>query len=447
MYLLNLGDNARLREKLRRVCAIFALMLALVPSSPAFAGDLEVDIEQALKLALVNNSRVKISESDAVLAKEARRQAHRAGGVTVSVTHSSSYTDYQAETYRLQGYGHYGESYSNQVTATYPLYTGGAISGAIKKADRDYESQNEALRKSRQDLKLDVVCGVYAILQAEDAAHQAEESVKRLTAHVENVAIQYENGRVGKADLLRSEVELSNAKQSRIRALSDLDTAMKQLNSLMGVPLDTRLRVNEKMTYQEYAPTLEECLSLAGRVHPDLARASLAVKSAEAGVRVAKGQRLPQASLTVTQNLGSAKEWPGAEVDTLSVGVSVAYTVMDAGVGASKVSSAKESVRRARYNYEQARESVLLAVNSDYNSITEAAQRVEESVSAVSKAQEAYNIAVNRYNEGVGTNLDVVDSQSALTLASSNHTQALCDYNIALARIENSMGGVLECLP
>jgi outer membrane protein TolC len=69
---------------------------------------------------------------------------------------------------------------------------------------------------------------------------------------------------------------------------------------------------------------------------------------------------------------------------------------------------------------------------------------VDESVSAISKAQEAYDIAVNRYNEGVGTNIDVVDSQSALTLASSNHTQALCDYNIALARIENSMGGDLK---
>jgi outer membrane protein TolC len=419
-------------------------MLEFVSPLPAFAEVLEVNIEQALERALANNSRIKISESDAAIAKEAQRQAHRAGGVTVSVAHNSSYTDYQAETYRLQGYGRYGESYDSRITAAYPLYTGGAVSGAMKKAGHDYEARNEALRKSRQDLKLDVVRGVYAILQAEDAARQAEESAKRLAAHLENVAIQYENGRVGKADLLRSEVELSGAKQSLIRALSDLDTSVKQLDSLMGVPLDTKLRINEKMTYEKYAPALEECLSFAGRVHPGLAMASLVIKSAEAGVRVAKGQRLPQASLTVTQNLGSAREWPGADADMFSVGVSVEYTLMDAGMGASKVAAAQESVRRAKYNYEQVRESILLAVNSDYNSIAEAAQSVEESASAASKAQEAYDIAVNRYNEGVGTNLDVVDAQSALTLASSNRTQALCDYNIALARIENSMGGILE---
>jgi outer membrane protein TolC len=117
---------------------------------------------------------------------------------------------------------------------------------------------------------------------------------------------------------------------------------------------------------------------------------------------------------------------------------------MDAGVGASKVSSAEEALRRAEYNYAQALDAVLLAVHSDYNSIVEAAQRVEESASAIGKAQEAYDIAINRYNEGVGTNIDVVDSQNALTLANSNHTQALCDYNIALVRIENSIGGVLK---
>ena len=117
---------------------------------------------------------------------------------------------------------------------------------------------------------------------------------------------------------------------------------------------------------------------------------------------------------------------------------------MDSGIGASKVSSAEESVRRAKYNHEQIREGVLLAVSSHYNSIMEAAQRVGESASAISKAQEAYDIALYHYNEGVGTNIDVVDFQNALTQANSNHTQALCDYNIALVRIENSIGGILK---
>jgi outer membrane protein TolC len=414
----------------------------LVFASPrqAAAEALEVNIERAVEMAAANNNRIKIAESDVSIAGEALRQAHRTRGVTVSVTHSSSYTDYQREAYPQS----YGNSYSNRITASYPLYTGGALSGAIKRADGEYRSQNEALRKSHQDLKLDVVRGVYTLLRAEDAANQADESTKRLAAHVNNVKIQYENGRVGKADLLRSEVELSNAAQNRIRALNERDTAIKQLNNLIGAPLDTELRIDEEMTYEKFPFTLEECVSIAMRAHPGLAMTSLAIESAEAGVRIARGETLPSASISAVQNLGSSSSWPGAEADSFTVGVDIQYTLTDAGTGASKIASAVEAVRKAEYNYEQARESIILAVNSDYYSIMEAAERVEESVTTIGKAQEAYDIAVNRYNEGVGTNIDVVDSHSALTLASSNHTQALCDYNIALARIENSMGYVLK---
>jgi outer membrane protein TolC len=422
------------------------LILSLANGIRAFAEpgenahEININIERALELAMTNNNRIKIAESDITLAEEARRRAHRARGVTVSVTHNSSYTDYQGEEYSQSD----GESYSNSIVGSYPLYTGGVVGNTIKQAESDYKSQSETLRKTHQDLKLDVVSSIYTILQAEDAVRQAEDSVRRLTAHVDNVNILYENGSVGKADLLRSEVELSNAKQTHIRALSDCDTAVKQLNSLMGIPLGTRLRIDEKMMYEKYPHALEECVSFAKGTHPDLAGASHTLKSAEAGVSIAKGTRLPQASLTVTQNLGSASTWPGAKADTLSVAVTVAYTVMDAGIGASKVASAQETLRKAQYNYDQTLEAIILAVNSDYNGITEAAQRVEESISAIGKAQEAYDIAVNRYREGVGTNIDVVDSQGALTSAHSNRTQALCDYNIALAHIEHSMGGCLE---
>jgi outer membrane protein TolC len=416
------------------------VLLLPVALRPVCAETLEVSIERALELAAANNNRIKIAESDVAIAEEARRQAHRAKGVTVSITHNSSYTNYQGDAYPQS----HGKSYSNSIVASYPLYTGGIVGNTIKKTDSDYKSQNEALRKSHQDVQLEVVSGIYAILRAEDAVLQAEESVKRLAAHVDNVNIHYENGRVGKVDLLRSEVELSNARLNHISASGEYDTAVKQLNSLMGIPLDTQLRIDEKMAYEHYAPTREDCVSFARQTHPDLARALYAIKSAEAQVRIAEGERLPQASLSATQNLGSASSWPGAKADSFTVGVNVEYTIMDAGAGASRVSSAKEAVRRAKYYYEQTLEAVVLAVNSDYDNIMGAARRVEESIAATGKAQEAYDIAINRYNEGVGTNIDVVDSQNALTVTRSNHTQALCDYSIALVRIENSMGGRLK---
>jgi outer membrane protein TolC len=266
-------------------------------------------------------------------------------------------------------------------------------------------------------------------------------SVARLVAHVDNVRIQYENGKVGKADLLRSEVELSNARQNLISANNDHDVAVKQLNNQMGMPLGTELRISETLKYEKFAHTLEECVEFGRANHPELIMAALAIESAESDAAIARGDMRPKASLTATQNLSDNSSWPGAKADSFSLALNAEFTILDSGVGLSKITAADAVLQRARRNYEVTLNSRMLAINSDYNGIIEASRRLDESIPTIGKAQEAYEIALDRYNEGVGTNIDVVDSQTALTQANSNYTQALCDYNMALSRLENSIGG------
>ncbi|MDR1623029.1 MAG: hypothetical protein LBS00_11700 [Synergistaceae bacterium] len=86
-----------MRREQRVLGAIFALASLLIAPMPACAESLEINIERALELATANNNRLKIAESDVAVAEEARRQSHRANGVTVRVTPNSSYTEYQGE--------------------------------------------------------------------------------------------------------------------------------------------------------------------------------------------------------------------------------------------------------------------------------------------------------------------------------------------------------------
>ena len=59
---------------------------------------------------------------------------------------------------------------------------------------------------------------------------------------------------------------------------------------------------------------------------------------------------------------------------------------------------------------------------------------------AVEQSQEDYKIAQVRYSAGVGTNLDVIDAQVALTTAQTNYIQALYDYNTSKASLDKAMG-------
>ena len=59
---------------------------------------------------------------------------------------------------------------------------------------------------------------------------------------------------------------------------------------------------------------------------------------------------------------------------------------------------------------------------------------------AVEQAQEAYRVAKARYNEQVGTNFDVLDASSKLTVAEADLTGARADYLTALSQLYVSMG-------
>jgi outer membrane protein TolC len=394
---------------------------------------MEMTLERALEMALVNSKQVKIAESDIVIANEGLRQAHRTDSIGLSLTHKSSFTSVYATDAEQR-------SYSNEITAAYPVYTGGRIESGIRAAGIELEIKKTSLPKIIQDVRLSVTVGLYSILRAEDMVKLHEEALERLRAHSDNVLIQYENGRVSKADLLRSEVEASNQEQALTSASNTLETAVKQLNSALGVPLETELIIGETMSYKKFGRSLEECVEYALENRPDLKSALLEIEWAKAGVSVAKGEKAPQATLSVTQNLKSDANWPGYKQDYFNVTMEIDYKILDSGVVDSKIASAKETALKAATAYEQIKEALELEVTSCFLGIQEAGQRISESEAAIGKAREAYEIALARYGEGVGTNIDVMDSQVALTQANSNYTQALCDYNISLARLENAMG-------
>lgn len=106
----------------------------------------------------------------------------------------------------------------------------------------------------------------------------------------------------------------------------------------------------------------------------------------------------------------------------------------------SKVHAAEEKLLQAEETYRDTVNSVELEVRSNYLGLREAEKRISTTQVAVAKAEEDFHIAQVRYMAGVGTNLDVIDAQVALTEAKTNFVNALYDYNTSKIALETSMG-------
>lgn len=442
-------------KKSRKVLVLTAAV-SLLCSQSVFAETLELDLDDAVQRALTTNPAIKIAVSEKK-GSRAELNAARAGrGITISVDHQSGRGGYADDQYsraltsisgttpvytdKNDGKG-IGNSHSNSITASIPIYTGGQLSGTIDQAKANYKSYALGETKAYIEMKKTATDGYFSLLQAGNMENLYQDSVNQLEEHLKNVQAQYDVGVVAKVDVLRSEVSLANAQQQLIQATNNYDVAEASLNKIIGTSLDTTLKLKDSLQYTPYENDMQYCLDYASMNRAELEQSRLAVDAAKGAVKVAKSGFLPKVTASATESWGgSGSNWPGDDKEKWSVGIGATMNIFDSGVTLSKVHAAEEKLLQAEETYRDTVNSVELEVRSNYLGLREAEKRISTTQVAVAKAEEDFHIAQVRYMAGVGTNLDVIDAQVALTEAKTNFVNALYDYNTSKIALETSMG-------
>lgn len=417
----------------KRLSAMLAGGFLMLTTAAALAAPVELTLDESISMALKNNPSIKMADADREKADWAVDSAKAGKLPKLSYDFTASRFDPKNPQTGAD------EKFSNGLSLTLPLYTGGKVEGSVDKAKIGVKAADLTVDKTKQQVKLDATSGYYNILQTKNLVKVAQESVDSLTEHLKNVQAQFNVGTVAKSDVLRSEVELANAQQSLIKAQNAYDLAVSSFNNVVGLPLDTELTIKEELQYQQYAMSLEDSIKYAMGNRPEVAIANYSVEAAKKDVKIAKADRLPTVGASAAKGW-SDSEFPGTENEEWSVAVKASWNVFDSGLTRSQIKQADASVEKANYQVKQTTDTVQLDVRNAYLSMKEAEKRIETTDVAVEKAQEDFKIAQVRYSAGVGTNLDVMDAQVALTQAKTNYIQALYDYNTSKAKLEKAMG-------
>lgn len=433
-------------KKAKNVLALTAA-LSVLCSQSVFAATLELDLEETIQRALLTNPSVKIAEYNRKAAKADYSAAKGARGISISLSHSTGRNGYADYAMRSVNGGTeiwtkgIGNSHSNSITASLPIFTGGELQGQIGQAKANYRSMLSAEEQAYNEMKETATTGYFNMLNATNMKALRQESVDRLQAHLDNVIAQYNVGIVARADVLRSEVELANAQQNYITASNEYDVAEATLNNIIGTPLGTTLLLKDRLQYEPYENDMAYCLAYSEQHRPELKQAEYAIDSAEAALVVARSGHMPKVYANASNNWGgNGSDWPGDDDENWSVGVTASMNVFDSGVTWSKIHAAQENLAKAKESQRQIKDNVELEVRTDYLNLREAEKRITTTQVAVASAEEDYHIAVVRYQAGVGTNIDVMDAQEALTQAKTNYYQALYNYNTSKAALNTSMG-------
>lgn len=404
-------------------------------------------MSEAVEHALRFNPGLGAQEAESRSSEEGRKSARGAFGPRLGLTYSATKTESKRDPSATMGTRNPKMGvYNWGVEVTQPIFQGFRLLSTYQKAALQADSDKASLRKAELDMTEQVQTAFLEYLKAGENTRSMRDSLTRLREQLRIAQAYFEVGLSPRLDVLQAEVDVSEAERLLIEAENTQATTLARLNTLLGFDATAVNTYTGTLREVAFRYTLEQCLELAYRQRPDLYVAQKAVEIARKSQKEVQSDYYPQIegyySMTQSGNTPGMQRSGenGSHVTNWEVGAQATWNVFEWGTTYYADKQAGWQVTKMRYEQENLKLEVGYDIKSKYLAVQEARKRIAVALNSVAQATEAYNVALARYHEHVGTNFDVLDASANLTSAQSSLTGAKADYLTALSQIYVAMG-------
>ena len=405
----------------------FAMLIGLPTASCA-----DLSLQDAIDLALAQNTGLRITQKDEDVAKAALKQAKIDNGLKITGNESLDTTLHRSShTKSENGIG---------VTASYPIYTSGKAEAEIGSSELGLKAAELSTERSRENLKLDVIKAYYDALEARRTVDVRQETVDKYQDHYTNVSQLYSAGSKARIDVIRSSVELSNAAQNLIKAQNSYEVNLATLRNYLNVDRSEPLNLTSDFSYDQFNIDMDACIDYAYRNRKDLLIDLYKYQQAENDIKAAKADFGPSVTLSAGPSWSHTFKPSTSSDSDITAGATLSWNFWDNGLTRAKVQQAEASRDKAKLTLTKDQEDIDLSLRQAYYNMREAEKRLNSTGDAVKQAEEDYFIAREKYRAGEGLMLDIIDAQEALSTARLNYISAEYDYARYKATVENAMG-------
>ncbi len=321
------------------------------------------------------------------------------------------------------------------------LYAGGGAKGAIRKAKLYHQVREESLQTIEAEITLLVKKSFYGILLAEELVTVRAEALKLLQSHYRVTRVRFEEGEVPMFDILRAEVEVTNASSQLVKAKNDLQSARNSFLRLLDLELGHPFSLEGRLEYFPFLPNLDEALLQALRERPEIRQLKLAAQMGEEGIVIARSGHRPSiflfGSYEGLEGLPPAPDWDWG----WKAGIKVEVPLFDGLKTRGRVEQALSEHEKSLLQLKDFKGQVRLEVRQAYLDLEKARQVMVFQRQNVQLAEESLQIVRERYREGLSTHLEVMDVHLALTEARSGYARALHKHLVGKASLERARGG------
>jgi outer membrane protein TolC len=240
--------------------------------------------------------------------------------------------------------------------------------------------------------------------------------------------------------VLRSQVNLANAQQDLTNASSQQQIARRQLATRLSLTQSVNISAADPVQLAGlWNQTLEQSIVRAFQNRPELQQQLAQRNISEQQRRQALSELGPQVSFVASYSLLDQFDDSVSVTDGYSVGVRASLNLFDGGASRARAAQARSNIAIAETQFAEQRNQIRFQVEQAFSTQQSNLNNVQTADTALEQAREALRLARLRFQAGVGTQTDVINSENDLTRAEGNRVQAILDYNRALAQLQRAV--------
>jgi outer membrane protein len=319
------------------------------------------------------------------------------------------------------------------------------VNTAIKIAKEYSNYTNQNAKSVREDVVLNVKKTYYGVLLTQKVVEATKQGLDLAKATFDKLNKLYKEGMASEFDLLRAEVQVANTEPMLSQAENQVVLAKNALKNLLGLNLEQDLKLTSILEFEDLPLNVVEEESLLSLQRNSTLQGLLAYEQIlDKNIDIQKADNYP--TLAAFGNYQYQAQDDGFKFTkyntypTFIVGLSLTYNIFNGLQTKYRTEQAVIDKDKIVITSKKLEEGIKIQVDEAKLRMIEAKKRVDAQGKSVEQAAKAVSIADVRFKNGLGTQLELIDSQVALTTTQINKAQAVYDYLIARADWERISG-------
>ena len=309
-----------------------------------------------------------------------------------------------------------------------------------------YEKQNKELtgfsiEQLKQKLSAMMVGNYYSIVFLQEAIRIKDEELATLNEHLNFVQKKEATGSATKYEILTTKVRISAIENQKTDLLTALQIQQSQLNSFLGKSQGTKLLVKKKLLSTQILLSNDSLFSFAYDHRNEMKISLQKGKLADTRLKMVNSQNNPSLNFFGSGGLKNGY-LPDISILTANyaVGIGLKVPLFDANRSKYNKVMAQSDIRGNAEDTELTRRSIVNEVVESRSNTESALKKVSQSELQVEQAQQAYTLAETNYQAGAITNLDLLDSFTALAESKLFLLKTKIDYSASLLKLKIALG-------